>query len=111
MEVLSSFTVGKDSLTTLPKFVLTSGSSPPLSFADLPALKSVLIGDRSLNEATFELSNASVEGLTIHENAFPHVTSLTLNRVNMASLTFEEAALQNLQSMTLESWLAHFASP
>ena len=49
--------------------------------------------------------------LRFPQGAFPHVTALTLKQVTMNTLTFEEAALQNLQSLTLESGFASRISP
>ena len=41
-------------------------------------LRSVIISERSLNEAEFELSNSPVESLAVYENAFSVSSQLLL---------------------------------
>ncbi|KAM7459002.1 hypothetical protein BLSTO_00260 [Blastocystis sp. subtype 1] len=98
------FSIGKDSFTVLPKLVLSN----------FPALKSVIIGERSLNEAQFELSYSPVQDLTINENAFsassqfilvdlPALSSVQFRGNNFAKAhTFNVANLPALTDFTAD---------
>lgn len=78
VDKFEKFVVGRDSLTTLPKLVLSSTSSSFLSCSDFPALRSVIVSERSLIEAEFELSNSPVQTLSVYEHAFSVSSRLLL---------------------------------
>ena len=78
LDLLSSFTVGKNSLLILPDFILTSVPSLACSPLDFPALKTIASGMGSLNAATFEVAESPVETIRIDEHAFSRSSSFVL---------------------------------